>query len=657
MAGRYHVLLVGIDAYDGGGMLTGCVNDIDIVQRLLVDRVGVPREHITRLAAPRMDAPHETDILEALPTLTNIRAALTDLGGDNVDPEDRVFIYYSGHGTQCILAGSDQHRFSREAILPKDKKVGAEYRLLLDWELNTLIARIASRTPAVTVVLDCCNSAGATRDIGIGPDDSVHDRFWPTPEIVGPPADRAGPPADTVRGVATGLGALQQCQVVAACRDDQRARESDGDGTRAHGDLTRALVASLMAVPAGELGDLRWGRIWRAVEAAVRAANPRQSPWLSGSFGRRVFGFGADEETDPGYAIVSTSSGYHVDVGTLAGVTPGAEIAVYGPQPAKFLPLESAQDLAARKGTIRVTTAERSSCAGVAAAPFVLPGAPRGRLVRAGEASRLRVALSVDDKNLTDALTASPLIELGRDTEAELTLTRLATGWALVDDVHGTGTTSDEPVLTVIPVNRLDAARAMVEHYYDYITPLRMARTCRDLPSLLRVWLLDCGNKTIAPDAAQDPDLPQLKPGQHAPYEIADGGRVAIVVDNASDVTLYVSLFDSAASGRVLLLGEKGVPRRSRHVFWFQDTLGQPFEASLPAGRDVGIDRLAAIATTRPNAPLTHLVRSSSFADLLGARLRGVAVDRDLTGQSRGVSEQVEAWTSAVTALRIVRGS
>ena len=53
MAGRYHVLLIGIDAYDGGGMLTGCVNDIDAIQRLLIDRVGVMPDRITRLAAPR----------------------------------------------------------------------------------------------------------------------------------------------------------------------------------------------------------------------------------------------------------------------------------------------------------------------------------------------------------------------------------------------------------------------------------------------------------------------------------------------------------------------------------------------------------------------------------------------------------------------------
>ena len=96
--------------------------------------------------------------------------------------------------------------------------------------------------------------------------------------------------------MAAALGAVQRCQVVAACRDDQRARESTGEGGRANGELTRALVARLAAVPDEELTDLRWGRIWRDVEAAVRDANPRQSPWLSGSFGRRVFGFGPDDD-------------------------------------------------------------------------------------------------------------------------------------------------------------------------------------------------------------------------------------------------------------------------------------------------------------------------------------------------------------------------
>ena len=123
--------------------------------------------------------------------------------------------------------------------------------------------------------------------------------------------------------------------------------------------------------------NLRWGRIWRSVEAAVHEANPRQSPWLSGRFGRRVFGFGPDDDTDPGYAVAQVSGGYRVDAGSLAGITVDAEIGVYAADPPAFPPLDSSEDLVARNGTIRVVRAERASSEAVATVPFVLPR-PRG---------------------------------------------------------------------------------------------------------------------------------------------------------------------------------------------------------------------------------------------------------------------------------------
>src|SRR5262249_1339482 len=46
---RYHVLLIGIDAYEGGPSLGGCVNDIDVIQQVLVDRLGVSAGRIKRL--------------------------------------------------------------------------------------------------------------------------------------------------------------------------------------------------------------------------------------------------------------------------------------------------------------------------------------------------------------------------------------------------------------------------------------------------------------------------------------------------------------------------------------------------------------------------------------------------------------------------------
>src|SRR5262245_19472007 len=117
---QLHALLIGIDAYDGGGSLNGCVNDVDDIHRVLTSAVGLGAPAITRLTSPARAAG------DRLPTLEAIRGELMRLAG--VDPGDRVLVYYSGHGTQCILAGSDGKRFSREALLPKDKVRGPERR-------------------------------------------------------------------------------------------------------------------------------------------------------------------------------------------------------------------------------------------------------------------------------------------------------------------------------------------------------------------------------------------------------------------------------------------------------------------------------------------------------------------------------------------------
>ena len=113
-----------------------------------------------------------------------------------------------------------------------------------------------------------------------------------------------------------------------------------------------------------------------------------------------------------------------------------------------------------------------------------------------------------------------------------------------------------------------------------------------------------------------------MQPGAHAPYEIDLGARVCFVVENAAEVALSVALFDCATSGRVLLLGEKRVPRLAKHVFWFGDTLGTPFTAGLPDDRRVGVDRIAAIATTRPDVSLGYLERRKTFAEILAPPIR-----------------------------------
>src|SRR5262249_1892435 len=155
-----------------------------------------------------------------------------------------------------------------------------------------------------------------------------------------------------------------------------------------------------------------------------------------------------DDEGDSGFAVALDAGRYRLDVGTLVGVTEGAEIAVYGATPAAFPPLDSAADLAERKGLLNVLRADRATCEAVSVTPFPLPEGARGRVLKAGRATRLRVALVPHDAALAVHLADSSLVDLVRDRDAELTLAQCSDGaWALTDDVHGRGEVAGEPVL------------------------------------------------------------------------------------------------------------------------------------------------------------------------------------------------------------------
>ena len=81
--GTYHVLLIGIDAY-ASKPLKGCVNDIDSIQRLLLERAKIPASQFTRLVSPHPHYVSPMTITSEPATLENIVAALARLGSDNV---------------------------------------------------------------------------------------------------------------------------------------------------------------------------------------------------------------------------------------------------------------------------------------------------------------------------------------------------------------------------------------------------------------------------------------------------------------------------------------------------------------------------------------------------------------------------------------------
>jgi len=105
-------------------------------------------------------------------TRAGIIKALRDLESQT-SPGDAVVIYYSGHGGQIEnpRAMSSSRRGIREpshyrCLIATDihQSTAEDFRGVLSIELDFLVSAIADRSANVTVILDCCHSAGIIRD-------------------------------------------------------------------------------------------------------------------------------------------------------------------------------------------------------------------------------------------------------------------------------------------------------------------------------------------------------------------------------------------------------------------------------------------------------------------------------------------------------------
>jgi hypothetical protein len=369
-----------------------------------------------------------------------------------------------------------------------------------------------------------------------------------------------------------------------------------------------------------------------------------------------VFG-GMPELGDAGYGVARVGDRYELSAGSLSGVTDGAHLAVYGSELARFPPLGSAEDLAARAGLLHVTSATLTTASAVAiGAAFELPTGARARLVAAGARAQIAVELAVSDPALREAVAASPLLTLATDRTADVRLVeRKDRSCVVVDDVFGTGDDGN-PTLVTIPRASRQRAIAILEHYHAFTLPLRLAKQCQDLPHALRICLLDCNHMLrLTGERAQNPAFPACLPGDHAPYDLIagddeDGGdQICILVYNDAGHDLHVTLLACFQSGEVVIVSRAKIPAFGLRAFWNADQLGEPFRLVLPAGCQVGVDRLIAIGTTDDKASLEHLELATSFAEILAPS----RADRDVWIH-RGPPPP-ELWTATTTAIYLRR--
>ena len=344
-------LLIGIDRYPNfpeHAQLAGCVNDVEAMAGLLIDRFSFPVANVER-------------VLNGAASQAGIRAALAGLH-ERAGAEDVVVIHYSGHGSR--MADPTSPDGMAETIVPSDSgRVSLPNRDIADSELHRWLLRLTERTSHLTLIFDSCHSGHVLRDPFGARGRWVEEDPRPASEGSAPPqaapvggggpARRRGQEARRGReadlGGPAGLGGLaepggagaasgagswrlplgRRYVLVAGCRSAETSFEvlaEDAGGVQ-HGALSYFLCQEL--AKAGAMTTFR--DLFEVVAPQVSARYPSQHPQLEGARDRQVFGLAELEPMRFVPVRQDAAGGVTLAAGAACGMTAGSTWAVYPP--------------------------------------------------------------------------------------------------------------------------------------------------------------------------------------------------------------------------------------------------------------------------------------------------------------------------------------
>lgn len=139
-------LLIGINYFNSPNELSGCINDIECIKKVLLMR---GYKYFIVLTDSRDSRNDDYNI----PTKDNILSNLSNLV-NSLKPEDQLFIQFSGHGTRVFDRNGDETDHQDECICAVDKNI-------LDDELKSILSLAKCK---VRAIFDSCHS-GTILDI------------------------------------------------------------------------------------------------------------------------------------------------------------------------------------------------------------------------------------------------------------------------------------------------------------------------------------------------------------------------------------------------------------------------------------------------------------------------------------------------------------
>jgi hypothetical protein len=327
-----YALLVGIDDYPAPvPKLRGCINDIQEMREYLearVDSGGRPIKDALKVKALLDEDATRDAIINAF------RGHLGQAG-----PGDVALFCYSGHGSQEQASEQFWHLepdHLDETLVLYDSRTEGSWDLA-DKELAKLITEVATGGAHVVVLLDCCHSGSGTRApqfaetaVRRAPTDL---RQRPLGSFIFSPDElpTAGASRD-LKARPSGWDTAGRHVLLAACRDDEEAKEYHGGGAT-RGAFSYFLGETLRTIG----GDITYRDLFARAAALVRGQVQRQSPQLEATASddlERPF-LGGAILSAPRYFVVSVQGGrWTLHAGKVHGIpasTPdaAAELALF----------------------------------------------------------------------------------------------------------------------------------------------------------------------------------------------------------------------------------------------------------------------------------------------------------------------------------------
>jgi hypothetical protein len=644
-------LLIGIDSYPNfpeQAQLAGCVNDVEAMAGLLINRFSFPAANVER-------------VVDGAATQAGIRAALGRLV-EQAGAHDVVVIHYAGHGSR--MADPKAPDGMDETIVPSDSgRAPFENRDICDAEIHRWLLRLTDRTAHLTLIFDSCHSGHILRDpFGargrwVEPD--------PRPAAEAKPQAAAGPalPAggSRRRGREAGLGGPgdpaegagsyrlplgRKYVLVAGCRSTETSFEvlAEEAGGVQHGALSYYLCQEL--AKAGAATTFR--DLFEAVAPQVTAKYPSQHPQLEGARDVQVFGI---SELEPmRFVPVRREAGGRVTfaAGAACGMTVGSEWQVYPPgtkslaSGARPLGRVEVTRVRALDSEARVLQGEIGAAGGRAVEQTHRYGEARLGVEIDATAMRQRTAAA----ELRTAIEGSPLLRLHVDNggaAARVYLLPARAGAKAGDPVPAVGALSKAAWAVVgadgellMPVHAAAEPRVVrllvenLEKRARFRAAMELADPGGPLAGRVRLAILGReGERWIE----RGVDEEGAAPGERSERVFRAGEQIAFQVTHCHPSPLYFYLLDLGLSGGISLvypaMGGEQKPSPRDDALLVGAAAGEEITLCLPEGFPFGGNPEARHTGWLETVKLFATTREADFGALLQGTVRGGSLPQD----------------------------